>query len=101
MNIVIVDDDCLVSGALKTVLEAHDDVCVLDMGADGQEAVRLYRQYRPDVLLMDIHMEKMNGLDAAVEILRNFRKQEFFFLRHFLTMNISLKRCGLAQKVIF
>ena len=49
MNIVIVDDDCLVSGALKTILEVNADVQVAAVGADGQEAIELYRRYRPDL----------------------------------------------------
>ena len=65
MNIIIVDDDCLVSGALKTILEVNGDRRVTAIGADGREAIELYRKFRPDVLLMDIRMKEMNGLDAA------------------------------------
>ena len=59
MKIIIVDDDCLVVGALKTILEVNEDVEVLATGADGKEACELYERYEPDVLLMDIRMEKM------------------------------------------
>ena len=38
MNIIIVDDDCLVAGALKTILEVNEDVKVLDTGSDGKQA---------------------------------------------------------------
>lgn len=54
MKIVIVDDDCLVTEALKTILEVNEDVQVLATGSDGRDAVCLYAEYKPDVLLMDI-----------------------------------------------
>ena len=69
MKIVIVDDDILVSSALKTILEAGGEVEVTGTGQDGKDAVRLYDELLPDVLLMDIRMKDMNGLDAAEQIL--------------------------------
>ena len=54
MKIIIVDDDCLVAGALKTILEANPDIKVTATGSDGEEACALYREYLPDILLMDI-----------------------------------------------
>ncbi|WP_073962542.1 response regulator transcription factor [Mediterraneibacter gnavus] len=72
MNIVIVDDDIVVSGALKTILEASGDITVSATGTDGKDAVRLFRTYRPDVLLMDIRMKELSGLDASAEILKEF-----------------------------
>ncbi len=69
MNIIIVDDDKLVSLSLKTILEAQADITVLAMGTNGQEAIALFDTHKPDVLLMDIRMDEMNGLDAAREIM--------------------------------
>ncbi len=69
MNIIIVDDDKLVSLSLKTILEAQADITVLAMGTNGQEAIALFDAHKPDVLLMDIRMDEMNGLDAAREIM--------------------------------
>ena len=72
MKIIIVDDDCLVAGALKTILEVNEDVEVLATGADGKEACELFERYEPDVLLMDIRMEKMDGLEASRSILSRY-----------------------------
>lgn len=69
MNIVIIDDDVLVTTALKTILEAHDSIHVCATGTDGSHALQLYEKHRPDVLLMDIRMKDTNGLDAASSIL--------------------------------
>ena len=52
MNIVIIDDDVLVSSALKTILESKEEIRVSGMGQDGGEALRLYREHKPDVLLI-------------------------------------------------
>lgn len=65
MNIVIVDDDQLVALSLQTILEADDNIHVSATGCSGSEAVQLYNKYSPDVLLMDIRMENMNGLEAS------------------------------------
>lgn len=69
MRVVIVDDDTFVSGALKTILESDGEITVAGVGRDGQEAVELYHSQKPDVLLMDIRMKEMSGLEAAEKIL--------------------------------
>ena len=69
MNIIIVDDDHLVVNSLKIIVEAKG-IEVLAVGYDGLEAVKLFNQYRPDLILMDIRMEKLNGIDATREILK-------------------------------
>lgn len=79
MKIIIVDDDCLVAGALKTILEANPDIKVTATGSDGEEACSLYREYLPDILLMDIRMKGMDGLEASRRSWANFRRQKFFF----------------------
>lgn len=69
MKIIIVDDDHLVVNSLKIIVEAKG-IEVLAIGYDGLEAIRLFDQYRPDLILMDIRMEKLNGIDATQEILK-------------------------------
>ncbi|MDD2978386.1 MAG: response regulator transcription factor [Hespellia sp.] len=83
MKIVIVDDDYLVSEALKTILEANEELEVTAIGADGAEAITLYRKHRPDVLLMDIRMKEMSGLDAATVILDEFPDARILLLTTF------------------
>ena len=83
MNIVIIDDDIFVSGALKTILEASGDITVSATGTDGKDAVRLFRTYRPDVLLMDIRMKELSGLDASAEILKEFPDAKILLLTTF------------------
>ena len=84
MRIVIVDDDVFVTGALKTILEANEDMTVVGTGADGKDAVTLYQSYRPDVLLMDIRMKEMSGLEASKEILSSDQEARILLLTTFL-----------------
>lgn len=98
MNIIIVDDDCLVSGALKTILEVNGDIRVTAIGADGRQAIELYRKFRPDVLLMDIRMKEMNGLDAAGEILGEFPDAKILLLTTFSDDEYIIKALRLGAK---
>ncbi|MBS7008308.1 response regulator transcription factor [Anaerostipes sp.] len=83
MKIIIIDDDRLVSSSLKTILEASPDITVLALGSDGAEAVSLYDTYHPDVLLMDIRMNGMTGIEAAREIRRKHPDSKILFLTTF------------------
>lgn len=98
MKIVIVDDDYLVTEALKTILEANEDVQVSATGADGREAVKLFEEYRPDVLLMDIRMKNMNGLEALTEILKADSKANVLLLTTFLDDEYIVKALRLGAK---
>ena len=83
INILIVDDDILVAGALKTILETDGSVCVCGTGTDGKDAVSLYRKHKPDVLLMDIRMKEMSGLEASEQILSEFPNAKILLLTTF------------------
>ena len=83
MKVVIVDDDQLVALSLKTILEADARVTVVAIGTDGTDAAALYRKEHPDVLLMDIQMKPVNGLDAAEEILQSDPQAKILFLTTF------------------
>lgn len=84
MNIIIVDDDQLVSLSLKTILESSGEIKVLEIGNNGKEAVALYEAYRPEILLMDIRMDEMTGLEAAEIILKQHPEAKILFLTTFL-----------------
>lgn len=83
MNILVVDDDMLVSNALKTILESDDTLHVTGSGEDGEDAVRLYGELKPDVLLMDIRMKNLNGLEASRRILAAYPEARILLLTTF------------------
>ena len=69
MNMVIIDDDPLVVESLKTIIGANG-IDILAVGYDGNDAVKLYEKHRPDLILMDIRMENLSGIEAAKRILK-------------------------------
>ena len=68
IRVVLADDQALVRGGFRSLLDARDDIDVVGEAADGHEAVALARQHRPDVVLMDIRMPGLDGLDATRQI---------------------------------
>lgn len=69
VSVLLVDDDALVRAGLTLILGGVDDLEVVAEGSDGDEAVALVSEHHPDVVLMDIRMPRMNGLDAAAAVL--------------------------------
>ncbi len=68
IRVVIADDHQVVRAGLERLLDGWPDVTVVGTAADGHEAVRLAETHRPDVLLMDLSMPGMNGIEATRRI---------------------------------
>lgn len=83
MKIIIIDDDVLVAGALKTILEMDSEIQVCSTGQDGKDAIVLYRTFWPDVLLMDIRMQNVSGLEASRQILEEDPQARILLLTTF------------------
>ena len=98
MRVLVVDDDKLVAISLKTILEADAAVSVVGMGHSGEEAIELYREHQPDVLLMDIRMTGMTGLDAAECILKEYAAAKILFLTTFSDDEYIVKALNIGAK---
>lgn len=98
MKVIIIDDDIFVSGALKTILESGGTITVPATGSDGKEALELFRKYRPDVLLMDIRMKEVSGLDASAAILEEFPQAKILLLTTFSDDEYIVRALKLGAK---
>lgn len=92
IRVLLADDQELVRAGFRALLDAQDDIEVVAEAADGDEAVRLTREHRPDIVLMDIRMPGSDGLaatgritaddrlsDVRITILTTFELDEYVF----------------------
>lgn len=73
IRVVIADDEPLMRAGLKALLDAREDIEVVGAAADGAETVRLARSLLPDIVLMDIRMPDVDGLEATRQIVEDPR----------------------------
>lgn len=98
MKVLIIDDDKLVSLSLKTILEADGRVDVVGIGNSGSDAITLYEEKQPEILLMDIRMEGMSGLEAGKIILEKYPEAKILFLTTFSDDEYIVKALHIGAK---
>lgn len=75
ITVMIADDDAIVREGLKLMIGTQEDMLLLGVAGDGREALALCREHRPDVAILDIRMQGMDGLEAAERILEETLSQ--------------------------
>lgn len=84
MKVLIIDDDKLITHALKTIIEMEEDMEVVDLGFSAEDAINLYDVHRPDILLLDIRMKEKSGIDAFKDIIKKHPEANIVFLTTFM-----------------
>ena len=79
-KILIVDDHQRFREGVKRILDFEDSFDVVGEGDDGSEVNELYRKYEPDVVLMDINMPRMNGVEATEQLRKEFPEAKVIML---------------------
>jgi DNA-binding NarL/FixJ family response regulator len=80
IRVLCVDDHPLMRDGIAFALRPHNDMELVGQATNGEEAVRLHRELRPDVTLMDLQMPGMNGLSAIERIRADFPKAKIIVL---------------------
>lgn len=72
ISVILADDHTLVRAGIRALLEKFPEVCVVGEASDGREVLNLVKAQRPDVVLMDIGMPGLNGLEATTRLTRDY-----------------------------
>ncbi|MGB9586526.1 MAG: response regulator, partial [Anaerolineales bacterium] len=91
IRVLLADDHAVVRDGLKALLESQDDIEVVGVAGDGISAVQECRRIIPDVVVMDIAMPLLNGIDATMEILHDNDKIGVIFLSMYASQEHILR----------
>lgn len=83
IKVLIADDQELIRQSLQIVLNSKKDIEVCDVASDGQQVIRCIRKQKPDVILMDIRMPKMDGVQCTKIIKENYPEIKIIILTTF------------------
>ena len=83
IRVLIADDQALVRGGFRLILDAQKDIEVVGEAADGNEALALARELEPDVVLMDVRMPDLDGIEATQRLLESNRSPRVLMLTTF------------------
>jgi len=103
IRVMIADDHPLVRQGIKQILELEDDIVVIGQASNGNEAVKIARECKPDVILMDINMPVANGIQAIKELRQDQNQFKIIVLtihqdREYLFKTIQLGAEGYVLK---
>ncbi|MCX7144345.1 MAG: response regulator transcription factor [Proteobacteria bacterium] len=102
IRVVLADDHTLVRAGIKSLLEAMIGVAVMGEAADGRAAIELAREHQPDVMILDIGMARMDGLQATRAIKDEWPRIKVIILSMHSTADVvgQALRCGASAYLV-
>lgn len=105
IRLLIVDDHNILRQGLSDIFERYDDICIVAEAENGQEMIDKYFSFHPDVVLTDIEMPNLNGIEAAQQILQKDPNAKILFLTmhnsdEYIYKILEINAAGLVSKEI-
>jgi len=105
IRVLIADDHALIREGIAMIVSCQSDMELVSEASGGREAIEKYRQHRPDVMLMDLRMPDLNGVDAVRAIRAEFPDARILILTTFegeeeVQRSIKAGACGYLLKSI-
>lgn len=100
INVILVDDHEMVRLGLKSFLNLQGDVEVVGEAGNGREGVDLALELRPDVVVMDLVMPELDGVQATLELLKEWPEAKILVLTSYLDNEKSIQSLKLVRKAI-
>lgn len=98
MRIAVIDDDDLVVLSLKTIIESTGKAEVTAVGNSGEDAIKIFREKSPDIMLMDIRMKGMTGIEAGEKILDIDKNARLLYLSTFADDEYIIRALNMGAK---
>jgi DNA-binding NarL/FixJ family response regulator len=103
IRLLIVDDNDAIRDNIKSLVNKQPNIEVIGEAKDGESAIELARKLSPEIILMDINMPKLNGIEAAAKILRNNAAARIIIMsthsdEHFVTAALKAGALGYVLK---
>lgn len=98
MKVLIIDDDKLVCSSLNIILSSDPEIEVVGLGYSGADAFALYEALRPDMVLMDIRMEPISGLEVGEQLMSQYQDVKILYLTTFLDDEYIINALRLGAK---
>ena len=83
INLLLADDHLMVRKGLRLFLQSQEDIEIVGEASNGLEAVKLAKELQPDVILMDLIMPEMDGIEATKELKKQFPSIKIIMLTSF------------------
>ena len=94
IRLLIAEDQQLIRRAFAAILSLEPDITVVGQAADGAEAIEMVRKFRPDIVLMDLQMPRLNGVQATRRIVQEFPGTQIVVLTTFDTDELVFEALG-------
>jgi DNA-binding NarL/FixJ family response regulator len=97
IRVLLIEDHFLARMALHSVLSGHSQIRIIGEASDGEAGIAMYRQHRPDVVVLDLRLPRVSGFEVIVELRKEFPDARIVVLSNYGAARTSTAVCEVGR----